>query len=149
LNNDIVVTPGWTASLHRHLRHDPSIGLIGPVTNNIGNEAKIDTAYENLLDMPSEQRSLTGHKAGRTFEIPVLAFFCVAMPRDVYQSVGPLDENFGTGFFEDDDYCQRVRALDRRIVCAEDVFVHHELSASFGKMPDQQRQELFDRNKAY
>jgi GT2 family glycosyltransferase len=71
------------------------------------------------------------------------------MPRDVYQSIGPLDENFGTGFFEDDDYCQRVRQLERRIVCAEDVFVHHELSASFSKMPSKERQELFDRNKTY
>src|SRR5690606_19633510 len=32
LNNDIVVTPGWLRTLHNHLRRDPSIGLIGPVT---------------------------------------------------------------------------------------------------------------------
>jgi O-antigen biosynthesis protein len=149
LNNDIAVTPGWATTLFRHMRNDASIGLIGPVTNNIGNEAKIDTAYENLDDMQPEQRSLTGRAAGRLFDIRVLAFFCVAMPRDVYQSIGPLDENFGTGFFEDDDYCQRVRQLERRIVCAEDVFVHHELSASFSKMPSKERQELFDRNKTY
>jgi GT2 family glycosyltransferase len=149
LNNDIVVTPGWAATLHRHMQHDASIGLIGPVTNNIGNEAKIDTAYDDLEKMQPEQRSLTGRAAGKLFEIRVLAFFCVAMSRDVYEQVGSLDENFGTGFFEDDDYCQRVRQIDRRIVCAEDVFVHHELSASFGKLPSADRQELFDRNKAY
>ena len=149
LNNDIVVTPGWAATLHRHLQHDASIGLIGPVTNNIGNEAKIDTAYESLEAMQPEQRSLTGRSAGKIFDIRVLAFFCVAMPRDVFKHIGALDENFGTGFFEDDDYCQRVRQLNRRIVCAEDVFVHHELSASFGKLPSADRQHLFDRNKAY
>ena len=81
--------------------------------------------------------------------LPVLAFFCVAMPLDVYRSVGGLDENFGTGFFEDDDYCQRVRALDRRLVCAEDVFVHHELSASFDRIDQGERQRLFERNKEY
>lgn len=149
LNNDIAVTPGWTTTMLRHLRNDPSIGLIGPVTNNIGNEAKIDTAYENLDDMQPEQRCLTGKAAGKHFDIGVLAFFCVAMPRDVYDAIGPLDENFGTGFFEDDDYCQRVRQLERRIVCAEDVFVHHELSASFGKLPSKDREALFERNKAY
>lgn len=149
LNNDIVVTPGWATTLHRHLRNDPSIGLIGPVTNNIGNEAKVDTAYETLEAMQPEQRRLTGLAAGKHFDIHVLAFFCVAMPRDVYASIGPLDEKFGTGFFEDDDYCQRVRQLGRRIVCAEDVFVHHELSASFGKMPSKEREELFERNKTY
>lgn len=149
LNNDLVVTPGWTRTIHHHLCADPRIGLIGPITNNIGNEARVPTRYQGLDAMQPEQRALTGRAAGRTFEIPVLAFFCVAMPLDVYREVGGLDENFGTGFFEDDDYCQRVRRLDRRIVCAEDVFVHHELSASFAKIDQVERQRLFDQNKAY
>ncbi len=149
LNNDIVVTPGWALTLHRHVRRDPSIGLIGPVTNNIGNEARIETAYRDLDAMLQEQAMLTGKAAGRTFDIRVLAFFCVAIPRDVYTQVGGLDTNFGTGFFEDDDYCQRVRDIGRRIVCAEDVFVHHELSASFDKIDQGERQRLFERNKAY
>ncbi len=79
----------------------------------------------------------------------MLAFFCVAIPRDVYAAVGGLDTNYGQGFFEDDDYCQRVRALGRRIVCAEDVFVHHELSASFDRIDQNARRELFERNRAY
>ena len=149
LNNDLVVTPGWAWTLHHHLQDHPDIGLIGPVTNNIGNEAKIATAYTTIDEMLSEQRALTGKAAGMSFEIPVLAFFCVAMPRDVYRLVGGLDEQFGTGFFEDDDYCQRVRRVGRRIVCAEDVFVHHELSASFDKIDQQARQRLFDENRAY
>ena len=149
LNNDLVVTPGWTATLRAHLRADPRIGLIGPVTNNIGNEARIDTRYQDLADMPREQRTRTAAAAGRSFDIPVLAFFCVAMPLDVYRQVGGLDENFGTGFFEDDDYCQRVRRLGRRLVCAEDVFVHHELSASFARIDQGARQALFERNRRY
>jgi len=149
LNNDLVVTPGWTATLRRHLRNDPRIGLIGPVTNNIGNEARIATAYTDLAAMPLEQRLRTAGAAGRSFDIRVLAFFCVAMPLDVYRQVGGLDENFGTGFFEDDDYCQRVRKLGRRLVCAEDVFIHHELSASFARIDQGERQALFERNRAY
>lgn len=149
LNNDLVVTPGWTTTLRAHLRQDPRIGLIGPVTNNIGNEARIDTAYVDVADMPKEQRARTAAAAGRRFDIPVLAFFCVAMPLDVYRQVGGLDENFGTGFFEDDDYCQRVRRLGRRLVCAEDVFVHHELSASFARIDQGERKALFERNRAY
>jgi GT2 family glycosyltransferase/glycosyltransferase involved in cell wall biosynthesis len=149
LNNDLVVTPGWTATLRAHLRRDPRIGLIGPVTNNIGNEARIDTRYQDLADMPREQRARTAAAAGRSFDIPVLAFFCVAIPVDVYREVGGLDENFGTGFFEDDDYCQRVRRLGRRLVCAEDVFVHHELSASFARIDQGARQALFERNRRY
>jgi GT2 family glycosyltransferase len=149
LNNDLVVTPGWLRTLDRHLRRDPTIGLLGPVTNNIGNEARIATAYADLDAMEAEQAAYTGAHAGRTFELPVLAFFCVAMPRAVFEEVGGLDERFGTGFFEDDDYCQRVRAGGRRVVCAEDVFVHHELSASFDRIDQDARRALFERNRAY
>ena len=41
LNNDTYVTPGWVRGLSNHLRSEPGLGLVGPVTNNIGNEARI------------------------------------------------------------------------------------------------------------
>ena len=149
LNNDVVVTPGWGRTFARHLRRDPRIGLIGPITNNIGNEARVPTAYADLEAMQGEQAQRTGGAAGRTFELPVLAFFCVVMPRAVHAEVGDLDVAYGTGYFEDDDYCQRVRRLGRTIVCAEDVFVHHELSASFDRLDPGERARLFERNRAH
>jgi GT2 family glycosyltransferase len=70
------------------------------------------------------------------------------MPRKVYDEVGPLDEIFGQGFFEDDDYCRRIEQKGLRIVCAEDTFIYHHLSASFDKLPSRDRQSLFEKNKA-
>ena len=64
----------------------------------------------------------------------MLAMFCVAMRRDVFEKVGPLDEQFAVGMFEDDDYSRRVRAAGFKIICAEDVFVHHFGQASFGEL---------------
>jgi GT2 family glycosyltransferase len=69
------------------------------------------------------------------------------MPRRVLETVGELDEAFGIGFFEDDDYCRRVEQAGFRVACAEDVFVHHHLSASFAKMQSEEKRELFERNK--
>ena len=79
--------------------------------------------------------------------MPTLAFFCVAMPRATYEKIGPLDEAFQIGFFEDDDYCRRVEQAGLRVVCAEDVYVHHHLSASFDQLKQEDRQALFERNK--
>ena len=59
-----------------------------------------------------------------------------------------LDPDFGVGFFEDDDYCRRVEAAGLGVACAEDVFVHHHLSASFDKLKAEARQQLFLRNRA-
>jgi GT2 family glycosyltransferase len=119
------------------------------VTNNIGNEARVPVSYTDLADMPVEALRITSQQLGRTFDIASLAFFCVMLPREVYEQVGGLDEHFRMGFFEDDDYCHRVRAVGRRVVCAEDVFIHHELSASFGKLANEERLRLFVENRQY
>jgi hypothetical protein len=60
--------------------------------------------------------------------------FCVAFRRDVFEKVGPLDERYEIGMFEDDDYAMRVRAAGFRVACALDAFVHHFGQASIGKL---------------
>jgi len=147
LNNDTYVTPGWIRTLVRYLQRDKTIGLIGPVTNNIGNEAKIDIAYEGMGEMRLKSAAYTRRRIGQTNPLRTAAFFCVMMPRTTYERVGTLDEAFGRGFFEDDDYCRRVEQIGLRVVCAEDVFIHHQLSASFDKLKQQDRQKLFQDNK--
>jgi GT2 family glycosyltransferase len=147
LNNDTYVTPGWIRTLVRHLQRDKTIGLIGPVTNNIGNEAKIDIAYDGMDEMRLKSAAYTRRRLGQTYPLRTAAFFCVMMPRATYERVGTLDEAFGRGFFEDDDYCRRIDQLGLRVVCAEDVFIHHQLSASFNKLKQQDRQKLFEDNK--
>ena len=148
LNNDTYVTPGWIRTMVRHLVRDKTIGLIGPVTNNIGNEAKIDITYGSMDEMLLKSAAFTRRHVGLTFPLRTAAFFCVMMPRTTYSRVGTLDEVFGRGFFEDDDYCRRIEQLGLRVVCAEDVFVHHHLSASFDKLKGDEKQELMNRNKA-
>ncbi len=147
LNNDTYVTPGWVRTLSAHLRRDGRLGLVGPVTNNIGNEARIEIAYADLSEMIRVAGEYTRAHPGRSLPMRNAAFFCVAMRREVYEQVGGMDEAFGVGFFEDDDYCRRVEKAGYSIACAEDVFVHHHLSASFDQLKAEKKQELFNRNK--
>lgn len=148
LNNDTQVSPGWIHGLWRHLVRDAALGMVGPVTNNIGNEAKIDPGYSDPAEMPAWAVARAVRHAGEQHPCRVLAFFCVALRRAVYEKVGGLDEAFGLGFFEDDDYCNRVRAAGWTMAIADDVFVHHHLSASFDQLKAARRQELFEKNKA-
>ena len=108
LNNDTVVTDGWASTLMRHLQRDPEIGIIGPVTDNIGNEARIEIDYPDLDAMHGAARRLTLARLGKTFEVRTLAFFCVMLPRRTYEDCGSICADYGIGFFEDDDYCRRV-----------------------------------------
>lgn len=149
LNNDTVVTNDWLEAMLRHLQNR-EIGMVGPVTNSIGNEAKIDVDYTDVEQMHGFAARYTNARAGCHFNISMLAMFCVAMRRDVYEEVGPLDEAFGIGMFEDDDYSRRLHIAGYRTVCAEDAFVHHYGQASFGKLiKSGEYQLIWDRNQAY
>ncbi|HSH91659.1 MAG TPA: glycosyltransferase, partial [Ramlibacter sp.] len=147
LNNDTEVSPGWIHGLRRHFQRDPRLGLVGPVTDNIGNEAMVQVGYSDKKHMPAWAADRMVQHAGERLDCRVLAFFCVAMRREVHEQVGGLDESFGLGFFEDDDYCNRARAAGWELAIAEDVFVHHHLSASFDKIKGTTRQALFEKNK--
>ncbi len=149
LNNDTVVPDGWLDPLVRHLR-DPSIGLVGPVTNAVGNEAKIEVSYTDIQQMQDFSDCYTKAHKGQSFDISMLAMFCVAFRRGILEEVGYLDEAFGIGMFEDDDYSRRVQAAGYRTVCAEDAFIHHYGQASFRKLiASGEYQALWDKNQAY
>jgi GT2 family glycosyltransferase len=133
LNNDTLVAEGWREGLLRWLE-DGGIGLVGPVTNRTCNEAEIDApyrVYEEFKEFASRRRH--AHRDDAT-ELPMLAMFCLALRRGVYEQIGALDEQFEVGMFEDDDYALRVRQAGLRVVCAEGVFVHHFGQASLGEL---------------
>ncbi len=131
LNSDCIVSGDWMNGLTDPLAHDKGIGAIGPVSNMVGNEQKIFTSGTTLEEVQREGISWASRSRGGSFETERLVFFCVALRRDAFDRVGPLDENFGMGFYEDDDYCIRLRHAGYRLVCIEDVFVYHRGGGSF------------------
>jgi GT2 family glycosyltransferase len=133
LNNDTIVTPGWLGGLVARL-DDPEVGLVGPVTNRIGNEAEIPSVYETYGELLAFANARATAHAGEESDIRMPAMFCLALRRDTWVRLGALDERFGLGTLEDDDYALRSAAAGFRNVCAEDVFVHHFAEASFGSL---------------
>lgn len=146
LNNDTVVTRGWVSGVIRHLK-DPLVGMVGPVTNNIGNEARINVEYTDIDHMDSFAEKYTGAHFGESFEIKNLAMFCGAFKKDIVEDVGLLDEQFEVGMFEDDDYALRIKNAGYKLLCAEDVFIHHFGNVSFNKLEEQKRVIIFEKNR--
>lgn len=148
LNNDVIVPTGWLARLGAHARRD-DVGLVGPVTNRIGNEAEVPVAYDTYAEFLAAAAERAEARGAESFDIPMPAMFCVAMRREVHDRLGPLDERFGIGMLEDDDYAERTRQAGLRAVCAEDVLVHHFGEASFGRLfADGKHSALLEANRA-
>ncbi len=146
LNNDTFVTRGWVRDLIRPMQLDSKIGLSGPLTNDIGNEQRVKIAYGTMPEMHQAARRFVRDRLRCTLEVPNLAFFCVAIRRSVIEEIGLLDEVYGLGYYEDDDYCRRASQANYKLVIADDVFVHHDHSVSFDKLGGKAA-ELMARNR--
>jgi len=133
LNNDAIVAPQWLERLAAHAAA-PEVGLVGPVTNRIGNEAEVAVGYDTYGGFLTEAARRARERDGERFELPMPAMFCLALRRDVHDRLGPLDEGYGLGLLEDDDYAECARRAGYRLVCAEDVLVHHFGEGSFGEL---------------
>lgn len=148
LNNDTFIAPDALLAMLRHLQRNPKVGIVGPMTNNIGNEARIEVAYGDMDDMMTTARALTTGHRGQWTPIPVAAYFCALFRKSDLDRIGDLPTEYGRGMFEDDDHCASFRAAGFEIALAEDAFVHHHLSATFNALPSDEKQALFDTNKA-
>jgi len=151
LNNDTVVTTGWLERLLRALHSDPRIGLVGPCSNQVSGEQQVPAGYDDLGGLDGFAWDWGKAHDRQTEDTDRLVGFCLLIRREVIDKIGLLDEQFGVGCFEDDDYCRRAVQAGYRAVIARDAFVHHFGGRTFvGSGVDfaglmRRNQELFEK----
>ena len=147
LNNDTYLAPGAIHAMVRHLRDNPGIGVVGPLTNNIGNEARLDVHYADMAEMIDVARSVTTGYRGMYSPVRVSAYFAAMFRTADLETFGLLPEEYGRGMFEDDDHCETIRKHGFICALAEDAFVHHHLSGTFSTIGGDEKRRLFERNR--
>ncbi len=145
LNNDTIVTDNWLSNLLACLNSDPGIGMVGPVTNNISGDQRIEVPYTTEKEIASFGRRFNVHDPAKWQRTDRLKGFCLLFRRELWDRTGYLDEGFAIGNYEDDDFSIRVRLQGYSLVTARDTFIHHFGSVSM-KALGERFNEVNDRN---
>ena len=143
LNSDTIVTNGWLHGLVQCIRSDEKIGIVGALSNaaswqNVpqlldeNNKFAINVIPKEITldDMAGLVRRVSHNNYPR---VPFVNGFCFMISRAVIETIGYMDEEaFPVGYGEENDYC--IRALDAGfdLAIADDVYVYHAKSKSFG-----------------
>lgn len=132
LNNDVVVTAGWLSGMLECYQRKSQVGIVGPMTNNIsGIQRVVDVGYDTVAGLDAFAASFRQRNRYRMVENRRIVGFCMLFSKQLADEVGLLDETFGSGNFEDDDYCLRAELAGYRNYIAGDVFIHHYGSQTF------------------
>lgn len=131
LNNDTVVTSGWLSGLLECFS-DSNTGIVGPMTNNISGIQKWPwTTYQSLEGLDRFAAEFRQKYRYRRIPSRRVVGFCMLFDRGLVDKIGMLDEQFGSGNFEDDDFCLRAALEGYNNLIAGDIWIHHVGSATF------------------
>lgn len=143
LNSDTIVPHGWLDRMHAAAAARPGTGMVGPLSNaatwqSIPNAKRPDGSWStNDMIAPHHagpMQALLDRLSERAYpEFPILNGFCTMIARTVFDHVGAYDEEaFPMGYGEETDLCLRARRAGFRLTLADDCFVYHHKSVSFG-----------------
>lgn len=116
MNNDTEAVSMWLQKLMNPLMKVKEIGLSGPLTTTVD-------SWQGRF--PKDRRGFIIRDKG------MLAFFCTMIKREVFEKVGLLDESFGVGFGDDDDYCHRSLKAGYRLALVQDLIIPHHHRSTF------------------
>ena len=140
-NNDILFTPDWLDLSLAVFEKDNKIGLASP---RIQKKCRFNS--ENYIK--HYPKFLEKYKKLGDFSLNVTTYFCCAiMPKEVFEKVGYLDENYSPAFYEDDDYALRTFYEGYKVGYINTAFIYHNHSTSTKHMPE--KEALMERNKKY
>jgi GT2 family glycosyltransferase/glycosyltransferase involved in cell wall biosynthesis len=134
VNSDVIVSPNWLGNLIGDFS-DRDVGAVGPVSQKVGSSTFPQRVqYQN-------------QKSGTKFDLKRASGFCLAVSKECFEKVGPWDEAFYPGNFDDDDMSVRIHRAGFRIICDGDVFVQHRMMSTFKANPGLALDRTFWENK--
>jgi hypothetical protein len=135
LNNDTLPAPGFLDALVAEATTSTEIGLVTSKIYYAADPQRIWSVGHNVnvfLDLvPGAMNQLDAGQWDEARDIDFAPFCAVVLKREVVERVGLLDEAFFL-YYEDMDYCLRMRRAGYRLRYQPAAIVHHAVAASTG-----------------
>ena len=128
MNNDIVVTPGWLERMIACAERNPKSGIVGPMSNYVSGPQLVENVpynIETLDGLDDFATEFSDQYARKTLRFLRVVGFCMLIKRAVIHKIGGMDDSYGLGNFEDDDFSLRATLAGFESWIAEDCFIHH------------------------
>lgn len=136
LNSDAHVPDGWASRLIAPFDRDPRIASVTPLSNDAEifsvpmtcDAVRLPPGMVDGLDAVAQGLSVPGHLPSA----PTGVGFCMAINARWFGKLPRFDAEFGRGYGEEVDWCQKTRKAGARHVCLPNLFVEHAGGQSFG-----------------
>ncbi|MDZ7262402.1 MAG: tetratricopeptide repeat protein, partial [candidate division KSB1 bacterium] len=110
----------------RPFERHPRTGIVGPMSDNVSGPQQVpNVSCLTEREVETFAARWAVEHAGQDIPITRLVGFCLLARKEVIDRIGGLDEQFGSGGFDDDDLCVRVALAGYEARIAQDVFIHH------------------------
>ena len=150
LNTDTEVPLGWSERLLNPILNNSDIASVTPLTNS-----GTICSFPNFLvnnDIPKGLSHFDVDNIVKSLNSSLMTIaptgvgFCMALNRSVIDEIGLLDEIYGKGYAEENDWCQRAIVNGYKNIIVHNLFVYHKHGASFGEIISKTKQERIDEN---
>ncbi len=152
LNSDVVVPVNWLHGLYAAINASSDTAAAGPLSNAASWQSvpltksssgwAVNTLYSGIT--VNDMAALVERLAEGSFPVfPLLNGFCTLFRRRVIEEAGYFaDDAFPMGYGEENDLCLRITRLGYKLRVADNCYVYHKKSRSFGS---ERRRELTKR----
>jgi GT2 family glycosyltransferase len=148
LNNDVIVTEGWSEKLLAALQ---KYSIVGPMTSDCAGTQRAQIGvYEDKESLNKAAGEWAEHYGGHIQEVRWVIGFCMAFPKSLVEEIGYFDESLWPCCGEEIDFCLRAGGAGHRIGIVYDCYVHHEMSVTFKAMePEISYRDIIFRNEKH
>ena len=128
LNADVTVDKGWLKPLVDYMDTHTDVGVVGNLHKTFKN--RIDSLGSEFNWRSKQFSHISEGALTHPIERDMVTFACVLIRRSVWEDLKGIDEGYRVGYWEDSDFCMRVRAKGLKVVCLPTSCIHHRKGGS-------------------